>query len=411
MGDPLTVPWALRLETSRAGDGAERCVLFALAADGAERRVAAWPTGRGAERPAIKLAFSPSRRRAAVRVGNGVWTVQLADGAIVAHVMTDGTDGDELTAPMHICGRDEILVWDGEERASCVRPGRGDVLDALVGDGISLTVVGPVDDDGGEASSGSSGQMVYFTHEVTEDEVRSVIEAGRQESARAAQKDLHVRVVVAFGERRVVVHDATSTLAAGIDRLQWPVHVGPRGVLLRRSRVTAGGLHADEVRLTSSVGNDVMHPWLVTPDGTVTTLPFELGNGPLATLPDGRFLLPCWAPMWWDGPDEPLTALDDDGDTEPLLLAGEPLTPDELVSAFDPALVVPRKGDDDVDDAWRIVAARVDGDTLAVALERDRGPGNPWLVAAVPLVGTTCGPPRLVASGRSSSTTTVCVTV
>lgn len=412
MGEPSTVPWALRLETSRAGDGAEGCVLFALAVDGAERRVAGWPTGRKDERPAIELAFSPSRLRAAVRVGDGVWTVELEDGAIVAYVTTDETDRDELTVPMLLCGRDQILVWDGDERASCVRPGRGEALDALVGDGISLAVVGPVEDDGGEASSGSSGQMVYFKGEVTEEEVRSVVEAGRQESARAAREDVHVRVVVAFRERRVVVHEETSTLAAGLERLQWPVHVGPRGVLLRRSRVTAGGgFHDDEVRLTSSVGHEVMHPWLVTPDGTVTTLPFELGNGPLATLPDGRFLLPCWAPMWWDGPDEPLTALSDDGETEPLLLDGEPLTPAALVSAFDPALVVPRKSDYDFDDAWRIAAARIDGDTLVVALERGLDPGEPWLVAAVPLVGTTCGPSRLVASGRPSEATTVRVTV
>jgi hypothetical protein len=149
----------------------------------------------------------------------------------------------------------------------------------------------------------------------------------------------------------------------------------------------------------------------VTPDGTVTILPFEFGNRPLGTLPDGRFLLPCWGAMWWDGPDEALTALSDDGIAEPLFLDGKPLTPSGIVSAFDPTLVVPRRDTYDHKDAWHIAGARVDGETLAVALERGGAVGGPWLVAEIPLDGTVCGPPRLVAAGRPAATTAVRVAV
>jgi len=190
--------------------------------------------------------------------------------------------------------------------------------------------------------------------------------------------------------------------------VQWPVHSGSRGVLLRRSHVTVeAGPQAEGGGGIAHSGFEVLHPWLVTPDGTVTVLPFELGNAPIGTLPDGRFLLPCYAAMWWDGADEALTALSDDGSTEPLRLDGESLTPSAIARAIDPSLVVPRADDYDHEDAWAVAGARVQDGALVLALTRGGEPGDPWLLVALALDGLVCGPPRRVAAGRTPSETRV----
>jgi hypothetical protein len=64
--------------------------------------------------------------------------------------------------------------------------------------------------------------------------------------------------------------------------------------VLRRS-VSTGDAHGTH--------QEMQHPWLVTPDGEVRTLPFELGVGPRDTLPDGRLLQPGYDALWWDGSD------------------------------------------------------------------------------------------------------------
>jgi hypothetical protein len=124
---------------------------------------------------------------------------------------------------------------------------------------------------------------------------------------------------------------------------------------------------------------EMQHPWLVTPDGTVRVLPYESGVGPRGALPDGRLLLPAADPLWGDEPDEPLSGLTLHGEARPLCAGPRPgeddARPSRLLREAFPELApiagsnaagAPADGGEcHADDgaagaAWAVVDARVD---------------------------------------------------
>lgn len=399
------------MEATAAADGRGHFELLATAADGSDRLVAAWnddlrtPELLNAE---LEVQRSPTGRRVAVQIGARVRTLDLTSGDTV-HV----DHGDELPPdPVEAgLGGSPILVWGGDEIAAVRVPSDRRPVRATLAPGLQIAIRGPVDDVPGEATSNSGGWHIAFAPGTPDALIDRDLSAHRRRVAEAIDIDRRPEItVVRDGHRTVVQADATS-LRRGAERAIWPPLVGPRGVLLRRASVQ---VHADDPAAGggrakrrssgySTTVTDVLNPWLVTPDGALHVLPFPLGNGPLATLPDGRFLLPCWQPMWWDGGNEPLSALADDGTAEPLRLDSRPFTPMAAVRAVAPALVPADDPEYDFDndfDGWRVAAARTSGDGLRLALEpEDPAPGSPWLLVEVPLDGTVCGAPRLIADG------------
>jgi hypothetical protein len=406
MPEQETSPTALRAEATPAVDGIGHARLFAIDDTGADRLVAEWTRGAddADEWLTLEVAWSPSRERAAVRTGRDTWTFVVATGELVHHDAGPArTDGPLDTA----FSSSPLLVWSDDEVASYHAVTRDSRLEALLAPDIHLTVVGPIVDDGGEASSGGSGPInVAFAHGTPRTEVEAELRRVRREEADANAAPMRLLARLDMRAQTTVLQDTTSSVDDGFVQLQWPLLAGPRGVLVRRS-------HVRSYKRGSRF--EVQHPWLVTPDGTLTTLPFEFGNRPLTTLPDGHFLLPCWGAMWWDGPNEPLTALGDDGEAEPLLLDGESISPMSAVRAVEPSWV-PAEDPDGYysDDRWDFAAARVDDGRLLLALERD-GPDqaerHPWLVLALPIDGTRCGPPVRIAGARPPAGTLVRVVV
>lgn len=212
----------------------------------------------------------------------------------------------------------------------------------------------------------------------------------------------------------VVVHDERSSAEQGFVQLHGPALVGPAGVMLRQSIVSARDADPDEPDGRLAWDTEMQHPWLVATDGAVTRLPFELGVAPLCVLPDGRFLLPGADPLWRDDCDEPLSALDHDGETEPLQVGGAPLTPSRIVELAESSWAPVRERDaagwplgDFPFDTQR---ARIDGDELIVLLaDHDVGdweedspfidePELRWVLAAAALDGTHV---RVIAHGST----------
>lgn len=384
----------LRVEVSASGSAR----LLALDMDGLDRLVAEWTVPlRASERGDAVVTRSPSGERAAVRVGEFAWTFGLQTGELV---------GQHTANPGY--WQPDVLYWGTDEIARIWMAADGP-LDALLAAGVQINILGPVEEDDGEATSGGGGGSLYFVDPETSRAAKeAAFKKARATANAAALAEVHLRLAVSFHGRESIVQDVHATHRAGLMRVQWPPLTGPHGVLIRRVHVQSlppqGGL-----RQTHSEAFEVQHPWLITPDGQVHTLPFVLGNRPLTTMPDGRFLLPCFGPMWWDGPNEGLSVVDNDGNSELLKSDDGHLTPIGIVRAIDPSLVPAEDPDDhDTDEAWTCVAACADADTLTVALEHgDRGvdPGGSWLVAELPLDGTTCGPPRRIAGGTPPTDT------
>lgn len=274
-------------------------------------------------------------------------------------------------------------------------------------DGWELLLTGALIDDGG-FSGGHTSSTLGLLH-IDGDEghatVHDVIDAI---DARAAAEH-PVWLELRRGDVAVVLADERSDPLDGSVELFWPPIVSEAGVLLRHSRTsrTSDGRPRWDT--------EMQHPWLVAPDGTVTQLPFELGVSPLGVLPDGRYLLPGSDPLWRDDYDESLSALSHDGETEPLLVGGEPLRPSRLVRLADPAWAPERERDASgwpVEDfPFDTQRARIDGDELIVLLAdyalKDWAEDSPymdepalrWVTAAASLDGSAM---RLIAHGTTA---------
>lgn len=373
--------------------------VIALDMDGADRLVAEWTVAPAAtECRHVALSRSPDETRVGVRVDDAVWTFELATGDLVSHCEATTT------------GRDAGIVFWGEDGAAHIWLQADGPLDAVLAPGVTISVLGPVEEDDGEATSGGGGEFLFHAAGTSAADKDAALSRARAAAETAASADLHVRLAVTVQGHERVVHDDRTTPSAWVTRVQWPPLTGPRGVLLRRVHVRSEPPQAG-TRQVGSQSYEVQHPCLVTRDGEIRTLPFELGNRPLTTMPDGRFLLPCYGPMWWDGPNEGMSVVDDDGRSELLQTGGEHVTPMGIVRAIDPSLV---PAEDPVgyesDDAWTFVAARARADTLTVALEqghRGADRGASWMLAELPLDGITCGPPRHIAGGTPPPSTVV----
>lgn len=309
---------------------------------------------------------------------------------------------------------DPILVWDSDTVARVRVPSSRTTVRATLGPGTEIQIRGPVDDYPLDAPSHSSAACVAFDHDTPDGIVEHTIATLRQRVADTIDRELRPEITLLRDGVPTVIQSDVTTWRRGAERAVWPPLVGPRGLLLRRVVVSVPD-HDDESGPDDapaspsmsyvSTSTEVLPPWLVAPDGTSRELPFVLGNHPLTTLPDGRFLLPCARPMWWDESNEELTALADDGTTEPLLLAGRPMTPTAIVRAVAPGLVADEEptefaGDDF--DGWLVTTARLRGDELVLALQPSGPtPGRPWLLVSAALDGLRCDSPRLIATGTA----------
>lgn len=425
-------PVGLRVDAEVTDDGQAHFALHAINEDGNERRVASWSepvpdldepiTELGPDYPLgdllpdLEIARSPSGDRAAVRVGRHARTFELSSGDTV-HVdhgspEPDGADHDVADA---LFAGSLLLAWNRDETASVRGPFHGHELRAVLAPDVEVAVHGPVDHAPREASSYQSWGQVLVAPATPDAQRERALTDLREQVSRAIDTDLRFGITVTRDGVRTVVQDDTITWRRGAERPVWPVFLGPRGLLIRRTRVRAqveppqerGAGHEASATASGYVRTDteVLHPWLVARDGTVRVLPFELGNLPLATLTDGRFLLPCGEAMWWDGGDEPLAALADDGTAEPLSLHDRPMTPTAIVRAVAPGFLPDENPDDDEFrgddfDGWRCTSARLHDDRLTLALEPEGPtPGRPWWLVELAIDGLRCEPLRLIATG------------
>lgn len=422
-------PAGLRLDAAVTDPARADLALFAIAGDGAERRLAAWSENLadlglpvdgslpGAEIAGLidpQLQRSPTGHRVAVRIDGRAWTFDLSSGEAVHD---DPGEGDRAAAE-HDAVDDgfrgsPLLIWDGEAVARVRFPSSTTALRATIGPNTELVIRGPVDDRPLDAPSYSGSAHVAFDLDTPDELAERTIATLRRRVAEVLDREQHPAITLFRDGRPTVIQADTTTWRRGAERAVWPPLTGPRGLLLRRAIVDVPKTvepDADD-RAASlstsylSTSTEMLSPWLVAPDGTARELPFVLGNHPLATLPDGRFLLPCAQPMWWDGGNEPLTALADDGTTEPLLLGGQPMTPTAIVRAVAPTLVAadePTEFVGDDFDGWLVTTARLRGDELTLALQpTGPTPGRPWLLVGAVLDGLRCDSPRLIATGTA----------
>ncbi|MGX6448491.1 hypothetical protein ACVU7I_10550, partial [Patulibacter sp. S7RM1-6] len=359
------------------------------------------------------VARSPDGGRVGLLVAGEVRTVDLEDGTLVhradgaaAHAPGSGTD------PEATDGTDgkPVLVWvDGVARVAW--PEAGGVLHVPLADGWAIELDGDAEVDPDQSSGdGTTGPpFAIWVGDVPPDadvaamrrEQERVERAMRIEAEQRSRVPVTFRLVAHRDGRATVVHHEERSLVAGSTTLHWPPVVTPHGLLLRRSVRTARGGGADR---------DMQAPWLVTPDGQVRTLPFQLGVGPRDTLPDGRLLLPAYSALWWDGSDEAPTALALDGATEPLRIGPraweDAARPHRVLRDAFPELPVawpPPEGDA----GWHVVDARVDAAADEVVLLLVEGFPEPyplededptaWALVAVALGGG--GPVRGIAHG------------
>ncbi len=361
--------------------------------DGGVRRLAAWPATADDD---FAASWSPDGAHVAVLAGGELSVVSAVDGA-VASAGTLSPPPEPDGPPFH--STEPVIVWQPSGAPLVLRPGlEGPSLIPLQ-DGWEVRLHGAVEVDGGHTGHGSSWMGLMS-------EPGTSAEAMRAERARLDEREALVASrPIAFGLTAVrngveiPVHEERRAPAEGVTKLHWPPIVGPRGVLLRRSVETmdrqAGG------RIRSDI--EMQHPWLVTPAGAVRTLPFELGVSPLATLPDGRFLLPGADALWRDGRDEPLHALADGGRLEPVRLDGDPVSASAMLAAVAEDLLPAEPPEIPEDALWGFEAARVDAETgelvLLLAEDFEIADGVRWVVLTIALAGS--GAPRLVARGEA----------
>ena len=419
-----TDPALVRLELDPAGSPAEAQVrLVVVAAGGTERELAAWSV-REPYRDVV-LARSDDGTRAGVLIGDELRTVALEDGATV-----DRVGGVAIAAPVPGVPTDDPatfaqavgaawparLVWvDGLARA--VWPEGNAPRHAPLADGWSIELAGDAEVDPDQATGhngGGGGAMMPIwlgdppTAEelpAVEREMERLTREMRAEDERRSRESRVFRLVARRAGRETIVHHEDLAPLKGVTSLHWPPIVTPHGLLLRRSVSTSH---------TVGTGQEMQHPWLVTPEGEVRTLPFELGVGPRDTLPDGRLLLPGYDALWWDGSDEAPSALTLEGDAEPLRVGPDGrddyARPHRLLrDAF--ADLRPAWPPPPGDEGWHVVDLRVDAEADEVIVLLVEGFPDPspaeihgegedptaWAVVALGLGGD--GPVRGIAHG------------
>lgn len=257
-------------------------------------------------------------------------------------------------------------------------------------DGWTIHVRGSWYDDGG-FSGGHRGGSRHFGRlpGTTVDELRAAMveQRAKDEREAATPRELRVRLVregvdvTVIDERRLPADDPASLI--------WPPIVTPAGVVLRWERTTStidrpDGRPVEPGEAPHHSETTVQRAWLVSPDGDVGQLPFELGTAPIAIWPDGRLLMPSVDPLWWDGDDEPITLLDLAGTSEPLLVDGAPVTPSRVLLAVGEDASNGATGETDAP-VWTIRQAALQGDRLRLRLTHDDVELEQWIAVEIGL--------------------------
>lgn len=404
---PDAAPRAVVAELIAAQDAPGKVTLQILEHGGHARQLAWWPVVAAA-RDEFLVSRSPSWRRVAVLAGGELTTVDIASGAIVANLDDAGTQWDAAKA----------ITWDDDEIARATELGSDPAETIRLADGWSIRVQGGVVVDGG-FSGGHHGGTAFlsFSLDTPDDEVEAAYRKLWDEQAAAADEPIVFRVVLERGGVPLLGYDEAATLGEGVSELYWPPIVGPGGVLLRRGVARLEPKRGEDGEPDGrGMTHDVtmQEPWLVSATGEVTTLPFELGVGPLLAFPDGRFLLPGTDPLWRDSLSEPLSLLSTDGETAPLLMGADAVTARSVVHQLAPELLdggdAPDNDDAEEDDdgeteEWEIRLAILDESTNTLIALLSEGDFDfrfepRWLVASLPLDGDE--PPRLLGRGQQT---------
>lgn len=272
----------------------------------------------------------------------------------------------------------------------------------VLADGWTIHVLGSVVDDEGWSGGHTTSTVGYLgLPGATIEETLAALDARRAEDQRAARTPVPLRVRLTRGETSVTVFDEARLPAEGPAMLLWPPTVVPDGVVLRWSRETTvfervDGQPAGRGQAPRQDGSEPQPGVLVTLEGQVRELPFELNVAPIAVAPDGRLVLPSQDPLWWDDGDAPLTLLALDGEREPLLVGGQPVTPSRLLGAIGEPF---RNSSDDAapassDPHWTIRQARFARGELALRLVHDEpeydeavAHDREWVAVALALEG------------------------
>ncbi|MBO9533725.1 MAG: hypothetical protein J7513_12205 [Solirubrobacteraceae bacterium] len=273
-----------------------------------------------------------------------------------------------------------------------------------LGEGWTLHATGRVVEQDFWTGGDFGGSVGFFAPVGTP---ADAFEAAKQAQLAELDADSDASIESRFEIRRdgVVVEllDEVQTARGGVTAVHLPALVLRDGVLLRRT-VTQDRTGP----LGGYVGTDTttLKPWLVSADGTVSELPFQLAVAPLCTLPDGRWLLPGTSPIWRDSYQEPLSALDPTGEAEIIEVAGERLSPLGLVEALVPQWLTESDREPHTDTFPFFVARAAMEDAARLRLQLwDQEPDVAetavrWITATVGLEGALA--PRLIARGRAA---------
>lgn len=385
------LPVAVMASMAPAASGRADVTFTGLYDGGVQRTLATWVELVG-ERDRVLVSRSPHGRRAAVAVGRSVRTFDLVDG----HTMSSKPIGHSEPSVIFGWTTDGIVVT----RDTAARSGP----DLPLEDGWVLQADAQIDHDDGF----SGGHMSSFLLGGTEQALAQDSPAASDEPAVHAAPAVRATHRPAYRLSRGGADVELPPTPAGpgeLVTLNWPPVVGPAGVLVRHS--------VDRTLSPTEAESLSGHPWLAHRDGTVTTLPIELGVSPVCALPDGRFLLPGASELWLDDAEEPMATISPDGTVSTLLVDGAELSPVRILDAVAPDLLDVIPFDAPEHRQWRddnglwVKAARVtpNGSTLTILLAERSWPADwhspeaaHWLVASVPLDGS--GPIELVARGH-----------
>lgn len=279
-----------------------------------------------------------------------------------------------------------------------------ELIEALA-DGWTIHVRGDVSDDGGYSGGHTSSSVgVLATPGTTVEEMIAAIDARRAADELDAVTPRELRVLLTRGDVGVVVMEESKLPSEGPATVLWPPTVVPGGVVLRWHRTTvhfelASKRPVGPNQAPRQEGTEAQAGLLVTADGEVHDLPFELAVSPLTATADGRLLMPSSDPLWWDGEDEPLTLLSLAGEREAFLIAGAPVTPSRVLRSIGEEFrnTAGAHGiDEPLADAkpnapfWRFRQARVDGERLRLRLSAEHRESDVvgWVAVDIPLQGS-----------------------
>jgi len=299
LGDERVFEAVVIVDARRAAGGSVD-VSVELTSDGARRPIVSWNDEGAAGQPlVVATSRSPDRDLVAVLIGCELSRIDLRDGTRVVLERSVTWPPDE----------DGVIAWNESGPIVLAVDAEG-ARHVPLPDRRILVVDAPVSaDDGFSGGDQSSMAGVSMSLGASQDDLRKAAaelvatldeQALIEDRAWARTEGPHAPSVL---------FDEKASGAYGYTNLHWPVSTGPSGTIIRSSTTQSIGGGAAETTIN--------RPWLVHPDGAVTTFDVRLGNAPLCELPDGRWLLPGADALWCDSGNEPLHALGLDGRLTP----------------------------------------------------------------------------------------------